>query len=199
VPLLERALSIWEKARGPEHPDVAAALSGLGTLYGSVGRASEGEALLKRSLAIREKLQGPDHPGVASVLNADGVQFAYQTLTVAKLAGEFLSGKTGEYHLPNFPVYGDANDRFCVGGISGYWQADRIIVDYSGIIVDYLAASVKCGRALPTSRPNWSRSAIAAPVRPWFNVLAGASCPATGLRWLRDPAFRRINTPRNSL
>ena len=42
-PLYQRALAIWEKALGPEHPDVATSLNNLAALYqaqGSTGRRS---------------------------------------------------------------------------------------------------------------------------------------------------------------
>lgn len=32
-PLYERAISIWEKALGPDHPEVAAGLNNLGELF----------------------------------------------------------------------------------------------------------------------------------------------------------------------
>jgi tetratricopeptide (TPR) repeat protein len=69
VPLAQQALAIYEKALGPDHPDVAQALNNLATLYYNQGRTAEAEPLYKRSLAIREKALGPDHPDVAQALN----------------------------------------------------------------------------------------------------------------------------------
>ena len=69
MPLAQRALTIREKARGPDHPDVASALNNLAALYYKQGRYADAEPLLKRSLAIREKAFGPDHPDVAQALN----------------------------------------------------------------------------------------------------------------------------------
>ncbi|MEP6702120.1 MAG: hypothetical protein ABJB04_03955 [Betaproteobacteria bacterium] len=37
---------------------------------------------------------------------ADGVMFSTVTFNATNIAGEFLSGKTGEYYLNNFPGYG---------------------------------------------------------------------------------------------
>ena len=34
-PLYKRALAIWEKALGPDHPDVATSLNNLAALYDS--------------------------------------------------------------------------------------------------------------------------------------------------------------------
>ena len=56
------------KALGPDHPDVATALSNLATSYLTQGRYAEAEPLYKRALAIDEKALGPDHPSVATVL-----------------------------------------------------------------------------------------------------------------------------------
>jgi tetratricopeptide (TPR) repeat protein len=69
VPLFKRCLAIREKARGPNHPDVANALNNLAGIYQAQGRYADAEPLFKRSLAIREKARGPNHPDVANALN----------------------------------------------------------------------------------------------------------------------------------
>ena len=65
-PLYKRSLTIWEKALGPDHPNVAASLNNLAELYYDQGKYSEAEPLFNRSLAIRERALGPDHPNVAA-------------------------------------------------------------------------------------------------------------------------------------
>lgn len=65
----KRSLAIFEKVRGPDHPDVATVLTNLGLLYASQGRFAEAEPLYKRGLTIREKALGPDHPDLANSLN----------------------------------------------------------------------------------------------------------------------------------
>jgi tetratricopeptide (TPR) repeat protein len=61
-PLLERALDIWEKALGPNHPDVAAALNNLAGLYRAQGAYERARPLFERALAVWEKALGPEHP-----------------------------------------------------------------------------------------------------------------------------------------
>jgi tetratricopeptide (TPR) repeat protein len=68
-PLLQRALAIYGKALGPDHPDVAASLNNLALLYFKRGGYAQAEPLFQRALAIREKALGPDHPDVAKGLN----------------------------------------------------------------------------------------------------------------------------------
>src|SRR5690242_11746456 len=53
-PLFRRALAIFEKVAGPEHPSVATVLSNLGQVLKVEGRYDEAEPLIKRSLAIHE-------------------------------------------------------------------------------------------------------------------------------------------------
>ena len=68
----QQVLAIREKVLGPDHPDVATVLDGLGFLYEKEGRYAEAEPLYKRALAIREKALGPDYPDyflVAQSLN----------------------------------------------------------------------------------------------------------------------------------
>jgi Tfp pilus assembly protein PilF len=68
-PLFERTVTIFEKALGPEHPDLATALNNLALLNSAQGRHAEAEPLYKRSLAIREKALGPEHADVGQSLN----------------------------------------------------------------------------------------------------------------------------------
>jgi tetratricopeptide (TPR) repeat protein len=58
----ERALAIWQKALGSEHPDVALSLNGLAGLYAKQDQYAKAESLYQRALAIREKALGPEHP-----------------------------------------------------------------------------------------------------------------------------------------
>jgi CHAT domain-containing protein/tetratricopeptide (TPR) repeat protein len=68
TPLLRRALTIWEKARGPNHPDVARSLNNLAVDLVTLAQYGEAEPLHKRALAIREKTFGPENPQVAESL-----------------------------------------------------------------------------------------------------------------------------------
>ncbi len=54
-PLYKRALAIWEKALGPEHPDVATALENYAALLRKAGRGEEAAKLEARAKAIRAK------------------------------------------------------------------------------------------------------------------------------------------------
>ena len=68
-PLCQRALAIWEKTLGSDHPDVATSLNNLAALYRTQGQYAQTEPLSQRALAIWEKTLGPDHPDVALSLN----------------------------------------------------------------------------------------------------------------------------------
>lgn len=65
-PLSKRAAGIFEKAYGPENPDLAVCLDNLARIYKAQGKYDEAITHYKRSLAIFEKVLGPDHPDVAS-------------------------------------------------------------------------------------------------------------------------------------
>ena len=63
--LFRRALAIFEKSYGRDHPATAMGLSGLaGSLVGT-NCLGEAEPLYQRALAIDEASYGPDHPQVA--------------------------------------------------------------------------------------------------------------------------------------
>jgi len=73
-PLLQRALAMYEKLLGAEHPDTAQSLNNLALLYAREGRYEQAEPLLQRALAIDEKLLGAEH------LNTRTVQANYARL-----------------------------------------------------------------------------------------------------------------------
>ena len=58
IVLAERAHELAEETRGPDHPEVAASLNNLASLYKVKGRYSEAEPLFLRSLAIAEQAPG---------------------------------------------------------------------------------------------------------------------------------------------
>jgi CHAT domain-containing protein/Tfp pilus assembly protein PilF len=66
------ALTLREKASGPEHPAVADSLMTLGTLLRDAGAYAEARTTYERALAIREKALGPNHLAVAATLNPLG-------------------------------------------------------------------------------------------------------------------------------
>ena len=68
-PLYVRALTISEKALGPEHPSTGARLNNLAGLYRAQGEYAKAEPLYMRALAISEKAEGPEHPFTGARLN----------------------------------------------------------------------------------------------------------------------------------
>ena len=68
-PLFKRALAVWEKALGPEHPRVADSLNTLALFHFAQSRYAEAEPLYERSLAIMEEALGAEHPQVAISLH----------------------------------------------------------------------------------------------------------------------------------
>jgi tetratricopeptide (TPR) repeat protein len=72
IQLAERALAIWEKALGPEHPNVANSLNNLALVYYNKGDYAKAEPLYQRALAIWEKALAPVPPNVATSLNKIG-------------------------------------------------------------------------------------------------------------------------------
>jgi tetratricopeptide (TPR) repeat protein len=64
----ERALAVKEAALGPNHPDVARAMSNLAVYHSKLGEEQEALALLRRALVAREALFGPTHPEVSETL-----------------------------------------------------------------------------------------------------------------------------------
>jgi tetratricopeptide (TPR) repeat protein len=68
-PLFQRALRVWEQARGPHHPKMAESLNGLAELSREQGRYAEADPLYRRALSIREQQLGQHHPLTAQTLH----------------------------------------------------------------------------------------------------------------------------------
>ncbi len=68
MPLFRRALTIVEKALGPEHPNVATGLNNLASLYADQGKYAEADPLYQRALIVLTRAVGPEHPDVATML-----------------------------------------------------------------------------------------------------------------------------------
>jgi tetratricopeptide (TPR) repeat protein len=69
IPMAQHALELEEKARGPDHPDVATALNNLASLYRYAGQPAVAESLYRRALDIDERAFGPAHAQVARDLS----------------------------------------------------------------------------------------------------------------------------------
>lgn len=62
---LRQALALFEKANGPEHPDVARTLTSIAMASRRTGQLDEAERGFRRALAIVERNFGPRHPNAA--------------------------------------------------------------------------------------------------------------------------------------
>ena len=63
-----QSLRIREQVLGPDDPEVAYPLIGLGVLYYNQGKDAEAEPLYQRALHIREQVLGSNHPRTREVL-----------------------------------------------------------------------------------------------------------------------------------
>ncbi len=67
--LSRRALAIFEKLFGVEHPDTVSSLSNLADLLSKHGQYDEAETLNRKALAVREKVLGYEHQDTSISLN----------------------------------------------------------------------------------------------------------------------------------
>ncbi len=73
--LYQQAISTRRQQLGPEHPDVASSLNGLGRLYYHQGKYIEAEPFYKSALAIYEQQLGLEDLNVAYTLSNLGVLY----------------------------------------------------------------------------------------------------------------------------
>ena len=67
LPLLERALALAERARGPQDPQVAFVTDRLADVYLDLRDTAKAEPLFARTLALMDETPGRDHPSTAFV------------------------------------------------------------------------------------------------------------------------------------
>lgn len=76
----ERALAIWEKQLGPEHPKVAIRVTNLGLVLHDLGDLAGARAAFERGMAILEHFVPAGHPKVETVRrNLAGVKAAMES------------------------------------------------------------------------------------------------------------------------
>jgi CHAT domain-containing protein/tetratricopeptide (TPR) repeat protein len=66
---LKASVAAKEAAHGPDHAEVAQALSDLADFYQPQARLADMQPLLERALAIRQKADGAEHPDVLTLQN----------------------------------------------------------------------------------------------------------------------------------
>jgi tetratricopeptide (TPR) repeat protein len=65
--LFREAVGAWERARGPDHPDLAGPLTSLALVKHERGDFDQAEAMYRRALAMKRKAHGDDHPDVVGI------------------------------------------------------------------------------------------------------------------------------------
>jgi tetratricopeptide (TPR) repeat protein len=101
--LKKSALSIFEAALGPDHPDTAIRLGNLATTYNDLERPEEALPLVQRALEISEAALGPDHPDTAIRLNNLSATYrilgrAEEALPLQQRALEISEAALGPHH-----------------------------------------------------------------------------------------------------
>jgi tetratricopeptide (TPR) repeat protein len=66
--LLEPAVDIERRLRGPDHVDTLAALNALGGVYRRLGRTRDAEDLFRDTLTVSRRTLGPDHRQTAATM-----------------------------------------------------------------------------------------------------------------------------------
>lgn len=134
-------MAIWEKAGGPDHPEVATSLNNLASIYREQGRYEEALPLFERALAIREKSEGPEGAGLAAVLGNMGALYADQA-QYAKAEPVFLRSLAIRDKTlgPDHPSLFNIVNRLA--------QIHLAQVDYTGGL-PFVRRAVAAGRASP--------------------------------------------------
>ncbi len=119
--LFQRALKMFEKALGPDNPEVAASLADLSGLYTEQGRFRDAEPLQKRAVAIEEKAFSPNHPSVAGALSGLAVTYQRQgryaeAELLHRRALEIVEKSVGKTHLAMAALLNNLADLYSMLG-----------------------------------------------------------------------------------
>src|SRR5262249_10548423 len=68
-PLFEKALAIWRKALGEQHPHTATGYNNLAQNLDAQGKHAEAEPLYEKALAIHRQVLGEEYPDTATSYN----------------------------------------------------------------------------------------------------------------------------------
>jgi serine/threonine-protein kinase len=69
----EDGLAVWQRALGPDHPDVLKAVINLGSAYSRLGKNLEAIKYQKRVIKAQEETLGPEHPALGISFHNLGV------------------------------------------------------------------------------------------------------------------------------
>jgi len=103
LPLAQRALKIWQKSLGPEHPKTIIPLNNLAGLHKKMGAYDRALPLYQRVLKIREKSLGPEHLNTVNSLNKLALLYEKmgsldKALPLAQRALKIIENKSGPQH-----------------------------------------------------------------------------------------------------
>lgn len=137
-----RALSLIDKANGPDSLRSTRYLEALASLYQDKGDYARAEQLLRRVLAIRERVHGPEHPAVGSASSslADILMYKYDYERAEQLYRRALSLREKAYGPEHNGV---AASLLRLGGIISRSRAD------------FAEAEKLIKRALAIYQKNW--------------------------------------------
>jgi tetratricopeptide (TPR) repeat protein len=116
-----KALAIWKKALGPEHPDVAVTLNNMGLVYWRSSKYDQAHQYLRKAVAIWETALGPEHPLLAWPLGGIGNVFVDQgrhhdALAPLGRAVRICEEKTCNPEPHGHGLFGLAQALFATGG-----------------------------------------------------------------------------------
>ena len=108
---LSKALDIWEKVLGTEHPNVATSYDNIGYVYSKQGDYAKALEYYSKALDIWEKVLGTEHPQTKQTMNAveymriyiisqDSVKMQEHVFTATVIDGDTPArrqGMSGEY------------------------------------------------------------------------------------------------------
>jgi S1-C subfamily serine protease len=196
-PLYNRALDIYQKAFGPEHPEVAKQLGNLASVYVAQANFSEAERLFKRVLALDEKVLGPDNVEVANELNnlADVYRAQDRFAEAAQLSGRALTIFTvneKQQHQPSSPedatVFIEAHIKTIAS--DGHVKLNKV-GEGSGFLIDASGWILTTALLLKVETPPGTELVFTGSVKSRFNEKFSLQVPPQLMVWT-DVALLRF-------
>ncbi len=121
IDLMSKAHGVFESTLGSEHPQVAEAIEGVGSMLGMQGDLTEAIKLTERALAIKQKALGEEHTSVAQTLSNLGLLLKQAgdlggAMAIYKQALTILETNNAAETVPAAACLGNIGSLYYAGG-----------------------------------------------------------------------------------
>ena len=116
-----RARELFERYRGPDHPDTLQSMNNLASFYAKAGRSNEALALREETLRLRKAQLGPDHPDTLQSMSNLAVSYEDvgrndEALALREKTLQLMKARLGPDHPSTLQAMNNLASSYAVAG-----------------------------------------------------------------------------------